>query len=227
MDALTLVEWALEEAKIPQERIVLFGQSLGSAVAIAVLNHYAKQAEPVHFSGTVLVAPFADVELLTATYRVAGTIPLLEPVAKFPRALAYLNGFIRDEWPSKTRLAEFVELHEAAAPNTRPDYSISILHGEDDYDIPWAHSEQLFWHAVSATEPGGITLEEHEKQKAESRVDMGAGGWSVERRTERGVIREEILKHALHDRIMEHPATSLAIHRAFQTRRKGEEDGRP
>lgn len=33
----------------------------------------------------VLVAPFANVELLTATYRVGGVIPLLSPLARFPR----------------------------------------------------------------------------------------------------------------------------------------------
>ncbi len=37
---------------------------------------------------------FADVELLTATYRLAGTIPILGPVACFPGLLAYLNTFI-------------------------------------------------------------------------------------------------------------------------------------
>ncbi|KFH48004.1 Monoacylglycerol lipase ABHD12-like protein [Hapsidospora chrysogenum ATCC 11550] len=218
-DALTLARWAMNEAKIPPERIVLFGQSLGTAVAVYMANHYAKLPEPVHFSGLVLVAPFADVELLTATYRVAGTIPLLEPVAKFPKLLAYLNRFIRDKWPTKDRLAEFIRLHEEASSGSsgspRPGYWVSILHGEDDYDIPWAHSEQLFWHAVNATEPAGISFEELEKEKPESRVDMGAGGWAVERRTARGLVKEQILKNGLHDRIMGYPAVSLAIYGAF------------
>lgn len=214
-DAITLAEWAMHEARIPPERIVLFGQSLGTAVTIALASHYSKQPEPIHFSGTVLVAPFADVELLTATYRIAGKVPLLEPVAKFPRLLSLLNKFIRDKWPSKDRLAAFVKLHETSTPSERPEYWINILHGEDDFDIPWTHSEQLFWHAVNATEPAGITFEELEKEKSEARVDMGAGGWAVERRTARGMIREEILKHGLHDRIMGYPAVSLAVFRAF------------
>ncbi|KAL6869945.1 hypothetical protein ACO1O0_001280 [Amphichorda felina] len=85
-----------------------------------------------------------------------------------------------------------------------------------DYDIPWSHSEQLFWHAVDATEPAGISFEELGKQKSETRVDMGAGGWGVERRTGWGLIREQILKNGLHDRIMGFPAVGLAVHGAFR-----------
>jgi abhydrolase domain-containing protein 12 len=35
-------------------------------------------------------------------------------------------------------------------------------------------------------------------------------------RTERGLIREEVVKYGLHDRIMSYPVVSLAILRAFQ-----------
>lgn len=84
----------MKEASIPPSRILLFCQSLGIAVGISLSHHLAHQEPPVLFSGMVLVAPFADLELLTATYRVAGTIPLLEPVAYFPRLLSLLNKVI-------------------------------------------------------------------------------------------------------------------------------------
>ena len=157
-------------------------------------------------------------ELPTATYRLVGTIPLLDPVARIPELLAYLNRFVGDKWPSKHRLAEFVRRHEEeAAAWSRPKYWVSILHGEDDYDIPKSHSGQIFWRAADAMEPAGIIFEELEKQKSETRVDMGAGGWAVERRTGRGrgLIREQILKNGLHDRIMGFPAVGLAMHGAF------------
>lgn len=215
VDAVTLAEWAMKEARIPPERIVLFAQSMGTAVAISLAHHYAAQPEPVHFSGAVLAAPFADVKSLTATYRLVGTVPLLEPVAKFPKLLSLLNSFIRDKWPSKERLAEFITLHESTSAS-RPPYHITLLHGEDDYDIPWTHSEQLFWHAVNATEPAGISFEDLEKQKGEERIEMGHGGWAMERRSEKGTVREEILKFGLHDKIMGYPHVSLAVWRAFQ-----------
>ncbi|KAI1746908.1 Alpha/Beta hydrolase protein [Xylaria castorea] len=215
-DAITLAEWAMKEAEIPPSRIVIFAQSIGTAVSISLIHHMATQPEPVLFSGLVLVAPFADVESLTATYRVAGTVPLLGPVAKFPRLLAWLNTLIITKWPNKTKLADFIRRCEDMDQGF-PGYDVTIIHAEDDYDIPWSHSEQLFWHAANASMPHGITFAELEKEKIASRVDNGAGGWAVERRTRNGVIREEIMKYGLHDRIMSYPVVSLAVMRAFQT----------
>lgn len=213
-DATSLVDWATKEAGIPADRTVIWAQSIGTAVATSLVQHVAMRPDPVLFSGVVLVAPFADVKSLTATYRVAGTIPLLDPIAHFPRLLDYLNTFIRDKWPSKDRLAGFVR-HCEDLPGDSNKYNIIIVHAEDDYDIPWSHSEQMFWHAVNASLPAGITYEDLEKEKVLSKVDLGAGGWAVEHRTTKGVIREEIAKHGLHDRIMGYPIVSMAVMRAF------------
>jgi abhydrolase domain-containing protein 12 len=79
LDALAVVEWAINVAGIPPSRILLFSQSLGTGVSIAVSHHLALQSPPVVFAGTVLVAPFIDVATLASTYRVASTIPLLSP----------------------------------------------------------------------------------------------------------------------------------------------------
>ncbi len=62
-DAITLAKWAMQEAGIPPSRIVLFGQSLGTAVSISLAHHFATQQDPILFAGMVLVAPFADVVL--------------------------------------------------------------------------------------------------------------------------------------------------------------------
>ncbi|KAI0973802.1 Alpha/Beta hydrolase protein [Xylaria arbuscula] len=215
-DAIALAEWAMKEAGIPPSRIVIFAQSIGTAVSLSLIHHMATLPEPTLFSGIVLVAPFADVESLTATYRIAGTLPLLDPVAKFPRVLAWLNTLITTKWPSKTKLADFIRRCEDM-DQVSPRYDVTIIHAEDDYDIPWSHSEQLFWHAANASMPHGITFIELEREKIVSRVNNDAGGWTVERRTSRGVIREEIMKYGLHDRIMSYPIVSLAVMRAFQT----------
>ncbi|KAH9894523.1 Alpha/Beta hydrolase protein [Xylariomycetidae sp. FL2044] len=213
-DAITLAEWAMHEVGIPPSRIVLFSQSIGTAVSVSLAHHMAPRPEPVLFSGMVLVAPFADVERLTATYRVAGVVPLLDPIARFPRLLSYLNGFILSKWPSKDKIAQFVRLCEAI-PSDRLNYHVTIIHAEDDYTIPWTHSEQVYWHAVDAARPAGVSFEELEKEEV-ARVERGAGGWMVEHRTKLGFIGEEIMKHGLHDRIMAHPVVSAAVLRAFQ-----------
>ncbi|KAI2465001.1 alpha/beta-hydrolase [Annulohypoxylon bovei var. microspora] len=213
-DAITLADWAMKEAGIPPSRIVLFAQSLGTAVSISLANYMAARQSPVLFSGTVLVAPFADVELLTSTYRVAGMVPILDPIAKFPQLLAWLNTFILSKWPSKNTIAEFVRRCEGM-PGDSQKYHVTIIHAEDDYDIPWSHSEQVFWHAVNASLPEGIEYEVLEREKEASRMVRGAGGWVVDRRTAKGVIREEIMQYGLHDRIMSYPVVSSAIMRAF------------
>ncbi|KAI1775500.1 alpha/beta-hydrolase [Hypoxylon cercidicola] len=214
-DAITLAKFAMKEAGIPPTRIVLFAQSLGTAVSISLANHMASGPNPTLFSGMVLVAPFANVELLTATYRVAGIIPVLDPIAKFPRLLVWLNTFILSKWPSKDTLAKFVRRCEDMAGDALK-YHITVIHAEDDYDIPWSHSEQVFWHAVNASSPNGISYDELERDKETSKVVRGAGGWAVDHRTSKGVIREEIMKYGLHDRIMSYPVVvSLAITSAF------------
>ena len=229
-DALTLARWAMDEVGIPPERIVLFAQSIGTAVAVSLAHHLAMppppsaepkeellpRQKPIFFRGIVLVASFADIELLTATYSIAGIIPLLSPVARFPGLLAYLNSFIISKWPTKQRLAEFVRHCEQAS---KP-YDITIIHAQDDWDIPWVHSETLFWHAIEASvsKNGHESFDEIRKRvNNESEKQSGAGSWIKERRTRRGLLRQDIVKYGLHDRIMSYPIVSLAVWRAFQS----------
>ena len=217
-DALTLASFAIDTAGIPPERIVVFAQSLGTAVGISLAHHLAIQSPPTLFAGMVLVAPFADVELLTRTYKVAGTVPLLSPVAYFPKALSFFNRFIVSKWPSKDKLAALIRHCEHLKLGSRETkYDVTLIHAEDDYDIPWVHSETIFWHAVNATRDPetSLSFEELELEKDKQKSALGAGGWEVERRGRGGIIREQIVKHGLHDRIMSYPVVSLAIARIF------------
>ena len=216
LDAISLVDWAMQVARIPPSRIVIFGQSLGSAVGISLSRHFAMQSPPVSFAGLVLVASFSDVETLMATYRIGGIVPVLSPLALVPRLLAFFNGFLVNTWRSKDRIADFVRLSEGDGIERRK-YHITFIHAQDDLVIPFTHTQVLFWHAVNATyRNGGISYDELERKKDEKRIDLGAGGWSVEWRTEKGVIREEILKYGVHDKLMAYPAIGIAVLRAFR-----------
>ena len=211
LDALAVVEWALKVAKIPPSRILIFSQSLGTAVNMAIAEHYAQQEPAVVFAGHILVAPFVDVPTLVSTYSVAGTIAILGPLARFPSLFRYLLTFIRDTWSTKDRIAKYVQVNESRGNK----YRLTIIHAEDDYDIPWQHTPTVFWHAVNGTVPEGISLEELDKAKLKLKKDIGAAGSVVEWRTSHGVIREEILKHGLHDVIMGNPIITLAVMRIF------------
>lgn len=213
-DAMTLVDFLLEKVKIPSSRMVLFGQSLGTAVSIAVAKHLASQSPAILFSGMVLVAPFVDVETLTATYRIAGTIPILDPLARFPRLMNYLNSFILSKWNSKDNLKEFIRsVENREEGNAR--YHVSLIHAQDDYDIPFHHSELLFEHAVSATVQGNVTVEDIQKNIQGSRKMFGAGGSSSICESRYGSISLDILQYGLHDKIMGYPIVSRSIAKAF------------
>ena len=211
-DALAVVDWAMNVAGIPPSRILIFGQSMGTAVSIAVSKHLAVQNPPIVLAGTVLVAPFVDVATLVSTYRVAGTVPILSPVARFPFLFKYLQRFIRDKWLSKDNIAQYIQSNERNGEK----YRITIIHAEDDYDIPWHHSQLVFWHAVNASMPVGISYDDLEQKKLDSKTDLGAAGSMMEWKTENGTIREEILKTGLHDVIMGYPVVTMAVMRSFE-----------
>ena len=113
----------------------------------------------------------------------------------------------------KDRIAQYVRMNEARGDK----YRITIIHAEDDYDIPWQHTPTVFWHAVNATVPGGTSSEKFDTQKSKLKTDLGYAGSVVEWRSEFGVIREEILKYGLHDVIMGNPIITLAVMRIFQS----------
>jgi abhydrolase domain-containing protein 12 len=211
LDVIAVVDWATKVAGIPPSRVLIFGQSLGTAVSLAVSEHFALQTPPVIFAGTVLVAPFADVAMLAATYRVAGSLPILSPLARFPLLFNYLSTFIHDKWLSKDRIAEYVRANEVNGEK----YRLTLIHAEDDYDIPCHHTRIVFWHAVNATVPRGISYNDLEKVKYNSKTDLGAAGSVMEWRTQNGVIREEILKTGLHDVVMGNPVVTMAVMRIF------------
>ena len=213
LDALSVVDWATNVAGIPPSRILIFGQSMGTAVSLAISEHFALQSPPVVFAGTVLVAPLVDVATLVSTYKIAGTIPLLSPIARFPAAFTYLRSLIRDKWSSKDRIAGYIKANEENGEK----YRITLIHAVDDWDIPFRHTQLLFWHAVNATVPGGFSYEDLEDEKYKTRVDLGAAGSAMEWRTEVGTIREELLQTGLHDVIMGYPVITMAVMRMFDS----------
>jgi abhydrolase domain-containing protein 12 len=77
----------------------------------------------------------------------------------------------------------------------------------------------LFWHAVDATiDPAAsLSFDELEEIKSKQRTPLGAGGWEMEWEGKGGIVREQIVKHGSHDRIMSYPIVSLAVSRAFSS----------
>lgn len=142
---------------------------------------------------------------------------VLEPLGLVPG----LKGWFRDRfaklgWPNGVRLGEFVKGCERGE---RGRYHVTIVHAEDDESVPWEHGEMLFWSAANATREGGVGFEELDSEKEGMRKRLGEAGWVVEHQTERGLVREEILRWGGHDMITSYPVVSLAVLRASE---KGE-----
>jgi abhydrolase domain-containing protein 12 len=158
--------------------------------------------------------PFSDVSTLTATHRLGGIIPVLSPLSLFHPLLAFFNGFLKSTWRSKDLVAKLVKSSESE--DSIANYHLTIVHAQDDTTIPCIHTEILYWHAVNATIPTGISYEELEREKAMKKTVLGPGGWAMDWRTKKGVIREDLLKYGSRDKLGAYPIIVVAVFRAFQ-----------
>lgn len=141
-DAATLLDWIMNVAQIPPERIVILGQSLGTAVASGVAELYAAQG--LEFGGIILVAGFSNLPKMLTGYRMGGVIPILGPLKSIPPLTGLLERVIWDKWPSADRLSRLVGL-------TKNRLRLSLIAASDDPDIPCSESDKLFRAAVNAT----------------------------------------------------------------------------
>jgi abhydrolase domain-containing protein 12 len=158
-DASALVEWAINVAGVPSSRIVLLGQSLGTAVVCGVADKY--YANGIEFAGIVLVAGFSDLATMLSEYRIAGIVPVLAPFRYFPWLLRLLHRFVVDKWNSADRLSRVVE-------NTKTRLRLNLVHAKNDKDIPCTEDDKLFKAAVHGAV--GITSDEEFRKWKEERT---------------------------------------------------------
>lgn len=186
IDGVAIVDWALHIAKVPPERIILLGQSLGTAVTTAVAEHFVLRSPPVEFAGVVLAAAFSDIPTLMLTYSAGGIVPILSPLRPYPRLQKWFIGWIRDTWDTKTRLANFVKRSRKVR--------LELVHARNDFDIPWKHSDALFYAAANATTEVGMT--EKEVNSVKTTIDLGEAGWvNAWNAGGNKKIRQEIVLH--------------------------------
>ena len=166
-DGVAVVDWALNVAKIPPDKIVLVGQSLGTAVATAVAEYFSSKRQ-LEFAGLVLVAGFSDLPTLLTTYAVGGVLPILSPLRNIPRLQQFFAQQAVDRWPTVGRLARHVKASRRL--------NLVILHAQDDLEINYKHSDLLFFAAANATSVTGLTLEQVNNVKIHE--ENGMAGWS-------------------------------------------------
>jgi abhydrolase domain-containing protein 12 len=211
-DALSIADWAMNTAGIPPDRIVIFGQSLGSAVAIALVHRLAEREPRIHFAGLVVTASFSDVGELTATYRIGGVVPVLSPVARVPPLCRYFTSQLHSRWDNVRRLGEFIAMADR--------HHVTLLHAEDDSDIPMEHSVRLFREAVRVADGGknatGAGLDAAQLRRVEDMTARhGEGGSVTVWPARKGDITLQVLRYGVHDKVLSFPVTGLAVHKAF------------
>lgn len=189
-DGIALVNWAMNVARVPSNRIMILGQSLGAAVATAVAEHFVVERQ-VEFSGIVLVAAFTDIPTLILSYSIGGLIPILSPLRPYPVLQNFFAKRVQDTWKTKERLANLVRKSK--------NVDVTLIHSQDDFEIPWQHSENLFYAATNATTEQGD--EARHISTGKYNEDFGDAGWSREwiakGHTYRNIklIRLEVVRH--------------------------------
>ncbi|EXA47119.1 hypothetical protein FOQG_04597 [Fusarium oxysporum f. sp. raphani 54005] len=205
-DAATLVDWATNVAEIPPSRIVLLGQSLGTAVVSAVAEKYALQG--IEFAGITIVAGFSDLANLLLGYRIVGIFPVLAPFRMWPSLVRFIHRFVVDKWHSDRRLANVVR-------HTKTRLRLNLIHAKNDKDIPWTEDNKLFRAAVQET-LGIMDDKDFEAWKEERTIRKGKDAfvttWTAEPNM---IIRQELFPYGGHNDIMGYAPVALAIMRAF------------
>lgn len=169
IDGTTLVNWVLKTANIPSERVVIAGQSLGTAVSTAVGLHFADPTnelippearaiqsllsdpngvgfQATTFAGIILAAPFSSIPALLLTYRIGGLLPLLLPLRPIPALADLLTSQMEDKWLSAERLTAYYNVladSKLLHSDTRSLGSLQVIHALNDADIPYHQSEMI------------------------------------------------------------------------------------
>ncbi|KAL6716648.1 hypothetical protein ACLMJK_006216 [Lecanora helva] len=171
-DGIAVARWAIDVAKIPPARIVLLGQSLGTAVATAVAERFIID-DGIEFKGILLIAAFSDIPTLMSTYAIGGVIPILSPLRPYPFLQRLFAKGVQETWFTAKRLEHLVRKSK--------NINLQLIHSKNDFDIPWTHSNTLFYAAANATSKNALTSKLIDATKIHQ--DLGGSGhrnvWKV------------------------------------------------
>ncbi|POS78257.1 hypothetical protein DHEL01_v203341 [Diaporthe helianthi] len=138
-DASTLVDYAITTLDVPPSRILILGQSLGTAVSSAIAEKFSRE-RGIDFAGMVLVATFSSLPTMLSSYSLGGLVPFLKPLNICPPVLRFFLGFVVDKWKTLDRLAALTVQNRERNGTLR----VSIIHAADDKDIPCIESAKIF-----------------------------------------------------------------------------------
>ncbi|KAK4547159.1 hypothetical protein LTR36_001380 [Oleoguttula mirabilis] len=243
IDGTALVDWVLKTANISPERIVILGQSLGTAVAGAVALHFADpdsdlipsesrelrpllveegKLQPTTFAGVILVAPFSSLPSLMLTYRIGGLLPLLLPLRPFPSLARILTSQMVDKWLSAERLEAYYNAVSgnpqllSSSVSGRSMGGLQLVHSIGDKDIPYHQTEMICRRIFGQGEEPGV-YEGAEADGPVQCVDGSKGPTVLDVSAEgRPRVRFEIIEYGGHNRLITYSQVAVAVARAFE-----------
>ena len=189
---------------IPPSRIVLMGQSLGTAVTAAVAERFAfgssdpaaiqpaiKDPEP--FAGVVLLAAFSSMDSLIESYSFKGmTPPILRPLMGYPRIQSWVLSHIVDHWDTAARVARLTGVGPTAEEDSKSGYAgkgldLFIIHARDDVEIPFYEGRHVWAAAIGEKQenaPGSLVYD-YKEANGPSEVTI----WENEVQNNSGIVK--------------------------------------
>lgn len=132
------------------------------------------------------MAAFSDIPSLMLTYTIGGFIPVLSALRPYPMLQRIFQRRIQETWYTARRLENYVRSSKRI--------NLHLIHARNDFDIPWSHSNTLFYAAANATSEEGLTRKEIDGVKM--RTELGEGGWVNEWNAGgEKKIRQEIVRY--------------------------------
>ncbi|KAK5110260.1 hypothetical protein LTR62_006113 [Meristemomyces frigidus] len=223
-DGTALIDYIIRELGIPPSRMLILGQSLGTAVCSAVALHFAdpqnsliaaevrnlrpaQYKTPTAFAGVVLVAPFSSLPSLMLTYRIGGLLPILLPLRPFPWLATRLTSTMADKWLSAERLEAYyhslsnnTSLLSAVERNVkgvnRSMGSLQLVHSRRDMDIPYHQTETICRRIFGEGAEPGVYEEKDDGGKGVKCIDGTHGATMLDVKAEgRPRVRFEIVEY--------------------------------
>ncbi|KAI1818248.1 alpha/beta-hydrolase [Poronia punctata] len=208
-DGVAAVEWAINVADVPSSRIVVMGQSLGTAVTCGVVEDFAMRG--IEFAGVILIAGFSNVPDLLSSYSGAGFIPVLSPLRRVPSLLRRFQSYIVDKWESANRLSRIVR-------STEKRLHLQLIHAKNDLEIPCHESDVLFKSAASAATDQVLEDEMFASWKEKMSIHHDDGSFTSSVTAGPDItIRQELVPYGGHNAVMLSAAIPLAVMRAFSS----------
>ncbi|KIY63308.1 alpha/beta-hydrolase [Cylindrobasidium torrendii FP15055 ss-10] len=128
LDARAAWDWLIEQGAKGTD-ILIVGHSLGTGVSANLAAQLSD--ENIAYRGVVLMSPFSSISELLKTYNIFGLIPLMKPLHMIPYAANAITWALAHKFDTLS-----------AVPRIKGE--VMIVHAENDWDIPYEHSEVLF-----------------------------------------------------------------------------------